>query len=298
MDRFNILAIYAHPADSATEASGTLALHAERGDSITSVITTYGERHHMQWLHDEKKKPESERDPAIINMTLKEYQDFKKREAERIADIVGVRDLVFLGWTDQEIDFNWERVAEIRDLIMRVRPDIVVTHLPAQQVGGENDHHVVGRIVMTAIGSAVHRVPQFDGVEPYRGVKQVFFSMAGGEEANHSSFLGEGLVCDVWIDTTPVIEKKIHAIDQLVSQGYQGDVARWIVEARDGRWGMIAGCAYAEPFLRPSGITYDCLPMPPRVVGKVYVPTDAPRSRTSAHSLPSGTPPEAYCLHF
>ena len=38
MDKFNILAVYPHPADSATEASGTLALHAERGDTVTSVI--------------------------------------------------------------------------------------------------------------------------------------------------------------------------------------------------------------------------------------------------------------------
>jgi len=197
MSKLNILAVYPHPADSATEASGTLALHAERGDIVTSVIATYGERHHMQWLYDEEQKPESERDPAIINMTLQEYRAFKKREAERIADILGVSELIFLGWTDQEVDFNWERVAEIRDLIMRVRPDIVITHLPVQQSGGQDDHPTVGRIVMNAIWSAANRVRQFDGVEPYRGVKQVFFSVAGGEEANSRNLLAGGIVCDV-----------------------------------------------------------------------------------------------------
>ena len=297
MSKLNILAVYPHPADSATEASGTLALHAERGDIVTSVIATYGERHHMQWLYDEEKKPESERDPAIINMTLQEYRAFKKREAERIADILGVSELIFLGWTDQEVDFNWERVTEMRDLIMRVRPDIVVTHLPVQQSGGQDDHPTVGRIVMNAIGSAANRVRQFDGVEPYRGVKQVFFSIAGGEEANSRNLLAGGIVCDVWIDITPVMHKKVQAIDQLVSQGYHGDTARWMVEARDARWGMIAGCAYAEPFLRPTGITYNYLPMPERVLKKEYVPTDVPRNRLTAHTVPSATPPEAYRLH-
>jgi LmbE family N-acetylglucosaminyl deacetylase len=297
MSNFKILAVYPHPADSATEASGTLALHAERGDTITSVICTYGERHHMQWLYDEEKKPEAERDPAIINMTLQEYRDFKKREAERIAEIVGVNDLIFMGWTDQEIDFNWERVAEIREILIRVRPDIVITHLPIGQGGAEDDHPIVGRIVMSAIGSALHRVRQFDGIEPYRGVKQVFWSIAGGEEVNSRNVLAKGVVCDVWIDITPVIEKKVHAIDQLVSQGYHEGTARWIVEARDARWGMIAGCAYAEPFLRPVGITYDSLPMPERVLRKEYVPTDVPDRRLTAHSIPSGTPPEAYRLH-
>jgi LmbE family N-acetylglucosaminyl deacetylase len=293
MSNLKILAVYPHPADSATEASGTLALHAERGDTVTSVICTYGERHHMQWLHDEEAKPEAERDPAIINMTLQEYRDFKMREAERIAEIIGVSELMFLGWTDQEVDFNRERVTQIREIIMRVKPDIVVTHLPIEVGGAEDDHPIVGRIVMNAIGSAVNRVRQFDGIEPYRGVKQVFWSVAGGEETNSRNVLAGGTVCDVWIDTTPVIEKKVHAIDQLVSQGYHEGTARWIVEARDARWGMIAGCAYAEPFLRPTGITYNHLPMPERVLGKKYVPTDTPDERLTAHKIPSGTPPEA-----
>ena len=296
MSQLSILAVYPHPADSATEASGTLALHAERGDIVTSVVCTYGERHHMQWLYDEEKKPESERDPAIINVTLQQYRDFKKREAERIADVLGVSELIFLGWTDQEVDFNRERVTQIRDIIMRVRPDIVITHLPIQQGGGENDHPMVGRIVMNALESAANRVRQFDGIEPYRGVKQVFWSIAGGEEANSRNVLAGGIVCDVWIDTTPVIHKKLYAFDQLVSQGYQGDTARWAVEARDARWGMIAGCAYAEPFLRPAGVTYDYLPMPERVLNKKYVPTDVPDARLTAHKVPSGTPPEAYRL--
>ena len=296
MNNLKILAVYPHPADSATEASGTLALHAERGDAVTSVICTYGERHHMQWLHDEEQKPESERDPAIINVTLQEYRDFKKRECERIADVIGVSELIFLDWTDHEVDFNWQRVAEMRDVIMRVRPDIVIAHLPVELGGTENDHPTVGRIVMSALGGASNRVRQFDGIEPYRDVKQVFWSFAGGEEVNSRNLLSAGIVCDVWIDITPVIHKKVHAMDQLVSQGYHEDTSRWIAETRDARWGMIAGCAYAEPFLRPTGITYNHLPMPERVLNKEYVPTDVPDQRLTARTIPSGTPPEAYRL--
>ena len=291
MGNLNILFVYAHPADSATEASGTLALHAERGDTITSVIATYGDRHHMQWLYDEEEKPEPERDPAIINMTLEEYRAVKKRETERVAEILGVSELIFLGWTDHEVDFTREREAEMADVILRVKPDTIVTHLPVQRGGGENDHTVVSRIVMSAIQRAWHRVPQFDGIEPYRGVKQVFISMAGGEEANSRYVFAGGIVCDVWIDITPVIHKKVQAIDQVVSQGYQGACARKIVEARDGRWGMIAGCSYAEPFLRPSGITYDYLPMPERVLNTPYVPNNLPGNQLIAHTVPSATPP-------
>ena len=92
MSQFNILVVYPHPADSATEASGTVALHAERGDKVTSVVVTHGERHHMQWLADQKALPEDKRDPNLKSLTLDGYKDFKAREAERIAEILGVHE--------------------------------------------------------------------------------------------------------------------------------------------------------------------------------------------------------------
>ena len=296
MDKFKILAFYAHPADSATDGSGTLALHAERGDKVTSVVVTYGERHHMQWLADERAKPESERDPDLATMTLDDYRKFKARETERIAEAVGVDELVQLGWTDHEIYFDLDKVHELADIIRRVEPDIIITRYPKDEGATFNDHPMTGRIVMKALEVVSNRVREFDGVDAYHGVKQVFFSVSAGKELNSNDQLARGLVPDVWVDTTPVIHKKIAAIDQLVSQGYHGETARWIVEARDGRWGMIAGCAYAEPFLRPSSITYDSLPMPPRVVGKAFRPTVLHRARGTARDIPSATPPEAYRL--
>ena len=62
--------------------------------------------------------------------------------------------------------------------------------------------------------------------------------------ADTQSLFGAGIVCDVWVDIASVVEKKIRAIDQPVSQGAQRPAARKIVEARDGRWGMLAGCSY------------------------------------------------------
>ena len=105
-----------------------------------------------------------------------------------------------------------------------------------------------------------------------------------------------GITPDVWIDTSSVIEKKVHAIDQLVSQGYHGPTARRIVEARDGRWGMIAGSAYAEPFIRPFGLIYDSLPMSPRSLRDAYQPTHKDFIDTPVNKMPSATPETAYKL--
>ena len=296
MSPFNILVIYPHPADSATDASGTVALHAERGDRVTSVVVSHGERHHMQWLADQKALPEDQRDPDLKSLTLESYRNFKAREAERIADVLGVHELILLGWTDHEIYFDLDKAHELADVIRKVAPDIVITRLPVDNGPSINDHPTTGRIVMKALEIVGNRVREFDGVDASHGVKQVFFSFAGGEEVNSNNFFVPGIVPDVWVDTTSVIHKKVQAMDQLASQGYEGETARWIAEARDGRWGMIAGCAYAEPFLRPQAITYDSLPMPPRVVGKEFEPTVLHTARGTARNTPSATPPEAYRL--
>ena len=72
----------------------------------------------------------------------------------------------------------------------------------------------------------------------------------GGEIADSRSALCEGIVCDVWIDITSVVARKVQAMDQIISQRYEGQAARKIVESREGRWGMLAGVSYAESFLR------------------------------------------------
>ena len=88
-------------------------------------------------------------DSAVIDVSLDQYRDFKKREAERIAEILGVDELMFLGWPDQEIDFNRDRVAEIAEMILRVKPDIVISHLPTGVGDVEDDHPVLGQIVLS-----------------------------------------------------------------------------------------------------------------------------------------------------
>lgn len=251
----------------------------------------------MQWLADQRALPEDQRDPDLKLLTLESYRNFKAREAERIADVLGVHELILLGWTDHEIYFDLDKAHELADVIRKVAPDIVITRLPVDNGPSINDHPTTGRIVMKALEIVGNRVREFDGVDASHGVKQVFFSFAGGEEVNSNNFFVPGIVPDVWVDTTSVIHKKVQAMDQLASQGYEGETARWIAEARDGRWGMIAGCAYAEPFLRPQAITYDSLPMPPRVVGKEFEPTVLHTARGTARNTPSATPPEAYRLN-
>ena len=121
MTKLNIMMVHAHPADFACDASGTAVLHLEKGDNVTSVVASYGDRHHMHWLFDQEKKPEKERDPDFANLDAEMYRDFKKRETERIAEILGV-ELVLLEWTDCEIYFDHDKVMEMAKLILKIKP--------------------------------------------------------------------------------------------------------------------------------------------------------------------------------
>ena len=72
---------------------------------------------------------------------------------------------------------------------------------------------------------------------------------------------GDYLEYDVFIDITDVIEKKLAALDCLVSQGYAGAYARKRLEASDGAFGTRARVAYAEPFITLRSETHYYLPV-------------------------------------
>ena len=66
------------------------------------------------------------------------------------------------------------------------------------------------------------------------------------------------------------------------------------VEARDGRFGMMANTSYAEAFMYSRSTTFESLPLPESVLHREFVPNDLPGDQVIAWQTPSATPPEAY----
>jgi 4-oxalomesaconate hydratase len=287
-----ILAVYAHVADTAGEAAGTIAIHADLGDAITAVVCTDGERHHPSLFLDADEAPGRPDGLPHLEGSLDRIRALKRREAVRVGAILGVADVRFLGWEDGHLEVTQARIRELAAVILDVRPDLILAPLPHHQMGGTDPHATVGRLVLLARAEAESRIRQVDGVAAHHTPESIYYPM-GGEIADSRDPLVDGIVCDIWIDTSRVIERKVRALDQIVSQGYHGSVGRKIVEARDGRWGMLAGTAYAEPFLR-GGRTYDELPMTPRVLDRVYHPTDLPGDVLTASGVPSAVPVDAF----
>jgi LmbE family N-acetylglucosaminyl deacetylase len=292
--RLRILAIYTHVADAAHEAAGTIAIHADLGDEITMLVCTDGERTHPTLFLDADEAPGRPSDLPVVRGTLVQLRALKRREARRVGEILGVKDVRFLGWADGPLEATADRIAEVGAVILDVRPDLILAPLPHHQMGGTDAHASVGRMALLARRHAESRMRQVDGVAGHHTKELMHYPM-GGDIADSADPFVDGIVCDVWIDTSRVIDRKVRAIDQMVSQAYHGAVARKIVEARDGRWGMIAGCSYAEPWLR-GGRTYDELPMTPRVLGEVYHPTSLPGEAIVASAVPLVVPDDAFTL--
>ena len=284
-DPIRIMGIYAHPADVATEAGGTMAIHADRGDVLSCIVMSDGIRMHPHFLQSgDGREP----------MTLAEYREFKRDEVRRAANIIGFETVEFMGWDENFWDATDDRITTLAKAIARRRPDVIVTHYP---VGAYmiDSNAFTGVYVTRAIGLASSLVPEIDGVEPHF-VKELFFFLMDQSIDTRSKIDMVGIVADFYVDITPVIGRKVQAFDQYVSQGYEGQFARKVAEARDGRFGMHANTSYAEAFMHSRSTTFASLPLPDAVMNRQYVPNDLPGDQISAWQTPSATPPEAYRL--
>ena len=283
-----IMGIYAHPADVATEAAGTMAIHADRGDELTAVVLSDGIRMHPHFMTAGEGAASSE------PVSHADYAEFKREEVRRAARIIGIGTTEFMGWDGDFFDATDERIEVLAKVIVRHRPDVILTHYP---IGPYliDSNAFAGIYATRAMDLATTLIPQVDGVEPHF-TKQLFFFLMDQSMDTRSKVDSPGLVADFYVDTTSVIDRKVQAFDQYVSQGYEGQFARKVVEARDGRHGMHAETSYAEPFLLSRSVTYDALPVAPRLLDGAYIANNLPGDQLLAWNVPSATPPEAYRL--
>ena len=284
--KLNILVVHAHPGDLCCEGAGTVAIHTERGDNVTCLLLSDGERHHNDLIHREEGKPESERDPKIVNASLDEIKTLKREEAQSMCDFLGIKKMYAFGWPDYQWECTHEKIMQIAEVVREVRPDVVLTTAPWGEVQSQltDVHAVTGHLTRMAARYCSDSLPQLDGHQPHH-TKAIFYVPMMGM-ADTSNMAGTGVVCDVWVDITSVVKKKIQCIDLLVSQGYQGSCARKIIEAREGRWGMLCGCSYAEPWIRDKAVRYNALPIRPGDLDKKYTPNDVPGDLMICRDVP------------
>jgi len=147
-----LMTIYAHPADTITNCGGALARHADAGDEIVAVILTHGGRIHPNAYAEEWRKEHP--DEQVVSSGLAEIAGNKRRELERAAEIIGIRDLVLLDHDDTMSTVHEDVVGEVAEQIALHAPDVVIADYPANAVMSQSSHTIATMTALAAIDRA------------------------------------------------------------------------------------------------------------------------------------------------
>lgn len=251
-----IMTCFAHPADTITNCGGTLARHAENGDEIVAVILTHGGRIHPNVYAEEWRKENPDED--IVSAGILDIAANKRRELERAAEHVGIGELVLLDHDDTMATVHEDVVEEVAEQIAIHRPDVVIADYPQNPVVTLSSHTIATMTLIAAMDRAGQFLRNLDGHDEVN-VKQVF--MTGNPVLVADSLSAYGQRADCFVDITDVVGRKLAAMDCFVSQGYDGDFARKLVEANNGEMGRYANVNFAEAFTRLRNETHRLLPL-------------------------------------
>ena len=239
----HILVIMAHPHDF-THCAGTCGIHRVRGDSVTAVSMTNGAGTHNERLHDELLKPETERDPAVLNQTAEAYAEEKAGEFRRVCALFEVEDVRVLRFPDKPFRKTPEAVATIRDIIYEVRPQVLITQSP--YLSGPhgmpsvtlNDHTETASTVLEAQGLAA--APDYETQQRPHTIAATYYPGV--------YFMADEI--DFYVEISAWKEQRVQAEILFASQGHTEAFARKRVEISAGHMGWYSGTGYAEGFVR------------------------------------------------
>ncbi|WP_247004342.1 PIG-L deacetylase family protein [Halosolutus gelatinilyticus] len=230
-----LLAIVAHPDDADIFCGGTLAKHADRGDTVTIAHMTKGEYGGFDATED-----------AIA--------ETRAEEARRSGDELGADEVTFLGFEDGRIEYTLENRLEIVETIRAHAPDLILTHYTDDM---HPDHRATSRLVTDAYYMA--SLPLVDTEHDPCDPENVYFF---GKPT--SSFEPT-----VHVDTSGYEAQKAAAIDRHESQvafleehgGIDAEFDNLIegVAAEDAARGKRTGVERAEGFVPLHGRAVDYL---------------------------------------
>ncbi len=224
---FRVLVIVAHPDDIEFGVAGSVANWTDAGAEVTYCIITDGGA--------------GSNEPGADLAALVET---RRQEQIAAAEIVGVKDVRFLGYKDGVLQPTLELRKDLTRLIREIRPQRVVIMDPTTiLVQGEGfdyinhpDHRAAGEAALYAVFPSAGTRPIFmdlleAGYEPHN-VDELYMTIAG--KANLA------------VDVTDQFERKIKSL--LMHKSQLGEDVRQMIEMWDMETGKEVGVKYAESF--------------------------------------------------
>ena len=224
---FRALVVTAHPDDMEFGSAGTLAKWADQGADITLCIATDGST--------------GTQDRDLMGNKL---SDLRKEESRAAADVVGIKDIVWLDYRDGYVEYTLDLRKDIARVFRNYKPHRFMVIDPAPTIAdrfiNHPDHRAVGQasldVSMTA-GTTPGHFPELldEGAVPWRGLRELWIAgPAGGARV---------------VDITDYIDRKIDALRCHASQvGDNVEEIAAFVRTYTAETGKPHGFAYAESF--------------------------------------------------
>lgn len=191
------LVVISHPDDAEFVAAATVAKLTTAGVRVDYVVTTDGGK--------------GSDDPAITPAELAATRIAEQRAA---ADLLGVTEIVHLGYPDAYLTPSLELRRDISRQIRRFRPDLVITWSPSRRIDhnpyiGHPDHLATGEATLASVYPAARdrltfpELASHEGLEPWK-VRQVLLAAADAP--------------NLWVDIADTFEIGLAAIRAHASQ--------------------------------------------------------------------------------
>ncbi|MFN0091376.1 MAG: PIG-L deacetylase family protein [Acidimicrobiales bacterium] len=199
-----VLVITAHPDDVDFGMAGTIGQWAEAGAEVTYCVVTDGDAGGF--------------DPSFPRDQIGPLRQAEQRAA---AEVLGVRDVRFLGYPDGRLEVSLALRRDLARVIRQLRPDRVLTQSPQRNFdrifASHPDHLAVGEAALCAVYPDARNPFTFpelaaEGLEPHV-VAEVW--LAGGPEP------------DTFVDVTDQFERKLKALAAHASQVAHRDPAQF-----------------------------------------------------------------------
>jgi LmbE family N-acetylglucosaminyl deacetylase len=132
--RADVLVVTPHPDDAEFGVAGTVAKWTREGKQVVYVVCTNGNK----GTSNPDVKPD-------------ELAKIRQNEQRAAAEILGVREVVFLENEDQGLEDTPEFRKQIVRMIRRYRPEMVVTADPYRRYIWHRDHRIAGQVTIDAV---------------------------------------------------------------------------------------------------------------------------------------------------
>ena len=220
------MVVVAHPDDAEWGCAGTVAKWCAEGWEVVYVLCTDGSK--------------GSEDPEMTSGRLVEI---RKQEQLNAGKVLGLKDIVFLGYEDSMLEPTLELRRDIAREIRRHRPDVLICMNPVRSVDGEGylghpDHFASGEAALSAVFPSSRDRLTFtellrEGLEPHK-VKEVWMMFHGD-------------TADKFVDVSAYMDTAVDAL-----KAHQTQVSEEDAEVDMRQWrnstGKKGGFEFAEAF--------------------------------------------------